>query len=424
MPPQRAPRAVTAKSGREDISRCVDVCVRCVSARHTREVGSRCSGAGADMAAPRAAHRRVTRVDFDQTSPSSLELVLELLPEFEPALRPDGSIESRLGSDIPPWSLLGTPRGRGHVLDVELLNNHGAIAVRDFARCLVQEVVSDPRLASPQNRNLVQRSLVAPGSLAFAGRSPLPRRFLSTSAAGQAPKAFGLTGGQPRTRPQLAIGEGKCCGSSPVNSNGRPTKVARRSHAPLATEGYVPAQGIANDRYMLDRPGGSSSPPKAHPSKLGKTDFAPPPTQPPDADRSLPEPAVKSKALATRLAAKPRISGPAGEEGLECAVKIPEGLLKNIGVRFLQPRKRCLGLRQLGGLRGKSETCPVHSPSSDPLFEGGVPEHACGPCPSPKRPFLWRGRIKAKPVPGLFDHEHTFASSPDRSTSAEWRRPV
>lgn len=413
MPMQRAPRADTAKSGRKDVLGCVDVRIRRVSTAETKESGLPFSRRRACVTTLSAAHRGVGRFDLNESPTASLEFVLQLLRKLVPALRKDRSVERRLGAYMLALPLHRASRGPGHIRDGQSFDCDGAVADRDVMREPVKEVVTDPGFSRPQLCDLIEGCLVASGSLTPPDRPPLAGGLLSSGAACQAPQTCGLTRSEGGTRSKLASREGNGCDHSHVYSHGRTLMRQRLSGVALATKRDVPTERVPEHRHMFDRALGFARPTKSHPAKLGNTYLAPRPADPSDADRSLSEPVVNPKALATPLAAEPRIPSPPSKERLESAIEVMKCLLENVGMRLRKPWDFVLGFGQVRRLRVVPKTRPIHPPRGLPLLEGGVPEHSATSCPTVESRFLGCRRIQAIAMARVFEHEHTFAPTSD-----------
>ena len=97
------------------------------------------------MAATRASAAGVVRWYSQQYAAVPLDLVVELSPEFTPALVKDRTVQAGLLRDLFTVLLAITPRGPRHVLDLQILNTYERVVLAERGTGLMQEIFSGIR---------------------------------------------------------------------------------------------------------------------------------------------------------------------------------------------------------------------------------------------------------------------------------------
>jgi hypothetical protein len=422
MPSQRAPRAVTAKSGREDVPGCVQVGVVTMPAVSAFEARLRTPRLRVDHATTGTALTCIGGWDLHEISARAGELVLELPPELAPALGEYRPIQRGLSSYTRTWHCAGTPCSAGHVGYTESLDHDRAVALGEIVRESVEEVLADAGFSAPEPRNLIQRSLVTRGAPTPPSWSAPSRYFLTPGLTGQPPKAFSLFRRKARAPVKLTAGGRYRGRDATIDTERWSWARGRIGNIALTTERHVPPERITGDGQVLDLTLWIARPAKSDPAQLRDSDFTPSARRSPHADFTDSSPTLDSKTVVSALSTKPRVTRLASKESNERAVEITERLLQHVRVRCPKPGERGLGFRQLrASLRLVAKGDVIHRPGDVALFERGIPDSAGATSPLPERPRLCVGGIHAVAKAGALEHEHMFAAASDSVKVVQFR---
>jgi len=128
------------RASAQNIDRSVVICMRseaACAAAESRLVLARFAVHGS---AGRAGLRCVGGIDQVQRPAAFFQLVGQKCFELAPSLVENGAVKSCLLTHVLAWSLNGSGRAGGHVLDLQLLQRHGAEPARNVSRNAMIEV--------------------------------------------------------------------------------------------------------------------------------------------------------------------------------------------------------------------------------------------------------------------------------------------
>lgn len=180
----------------------------------------------------------------------------------------------------------------------------------------------------------------------------------------------------------------------------------------------VPAERVAGNRQVLDLAHGIAAPAKSHPAELRDPNLTPAAVNATCLDLALPRPGLNAKSVAAALSPRARVAGTSGKEVGEPAVEVAKCLLEDIGMGLREPWEGPLEFRELGVLRGPTDTLAADPPAEAALLERGVPDRACTPRPARKRSLLLGSWVEAIAVAATLLHERMFAGGPDATGCA------
>jgi hypothetical protein len=382
MPSQRAPRADTAESGRENVLCGVDVRMRGVPAGYAAEAGPTPPRVRISQATAGAGLARVGGVDLDKAAPRTSDFVGQHAPELTPTLTQDRPIQTRLRSHVVPRRSTCSARRTRHRRDPQSLEHNCLVRDSQALGQLVKAVATPTSLARSEPRDSPASSL-----------APLRAPLLPFAASLKAEQPLALAGTQAGHRMQVSIRERNGRDDAEVRAHRRSRRRIRLADLPLAAEGDVPSQRLPAHGDVLDLPARLSRPAKANPAKLRDAHSSPPPTEALHAD-SAAAPLLDAEALTPALAAWARMACRAGEEVAKGPVNVAQGLLENVSVRVRKPGKCSLQFRQLSILRRPVDTLTVHSPCEPTLFESSVVDSASTSGPTRESRLLSGRRIQ------------------------------
>ena len=343
--------------------------------------------ASVDVTAVRTFPRCVSRIDFNQFTAGSGELIRKEGLELIPTMLQDRTIKPGFLCDARARLFDRPARRCRHVARLQRLDVDRSVVRGNRGRRNVVPVLADAR----------RFGLARSGMSAGLGVSLRPALAPIGSLLRLA--MLSIEDAQPLDwdRCKFAGRESDAVGDATINPNFG-SKPERRIRFELTCKADVPAERRETDGRVFDDAAHRASIAKTNPPDLRQADARPIAVQSIDIDLA----ALEAEGLILALAARRRVAGAAGEEVLKRLVEIAQGLLfaglRNGG----DPIELGAELRQLAGLRDIIEVLSGLALELPPemlaLIECRIVDRAADARELPEQGFLFgtRGELEAE----------------------------